>query len=257
MIHPQEKVVVMIPTYNEALVIEDTIHQVFSATQTMSDFTVEILIFDSASTDSTQAIVSDLMPRYSGKLHMQVEPAKTGLGSAYMQAMNYALSVLKADVLVEFDADLSHQPQYLAPMLALLKTCDVVIGSRYLTGGSIPANWGIQRKFLSVLGNQVARLVLTRRYYDFTSGFRATRRDALTGVLPEQFYSNHYAYKLHLLWLLHKSEAHILEYPIDFVDREKGMSKLPANSIKDALRVIAKLRYQEARNLFKSKSAIS
>ena len=241
-----EKVVVIIPTYNEALVIADTIHQVFAATQDMPGFTLEILIFDSASTDDTQAIVGDLITQYAGKLHLQVEPKKTGLGSAYAQSMKYALLTLQADVVVEFDADLSHQPQYLPPMLALLKTCAVVIGSRYLAGGSIPANWGLKRKCLSILGNQVARMALTRRYYDFTSGFRATRRETLLTVLPDNFYSNHYAYKLHLLWILHKSKARILEYPIQFVDREKGVSKLPANSIKDALRVIAKLRYVQA-----------
>jgi dolichol-phosphate mannosyltransferase len=243
----KEKVMVVIPTYNEALVIAETVRQVFAATHELVDFSVEILIFDSASTDQTQSIIQDLIPQYAGKLHLQKEPKKTGLGSAYAQAMHYALQHLNADVVVEFDADLSHQPQYLAPMLSLLKTCDVVMGSRYLTGGSIPANWGFQRKFLSVLGNQVARLTLTRRYHDLTSGFRATRREKLSTALQTAFYSNHYAYKLHLLWLLHQNKAHILEYPIHFVDREQGESKLPANSIKDALRVIAKLRYVDAK----------
>ena len=249
----KEKVVVVIPTYNEALIIAETVRQVFAATADLVDFSVEILIFDSASQDQTQEIIQALIPQYAGKLHLQMEPKKTGLGSAYAQAMKYALLELSADVVVEFDADLSHQPQYLAPMFALLKTCDVVIGSRYVAGGSIPANWGIQRKFLSVLGNHVARMTLTRRYHDLTSGFRATRRDILSTTLPLQFYSNHYAYKLHLLWLLHQSKAHIREFPIHFVDREQGESKLPANSIKDALRVIAKLRYVAAKQSLKKR----
>lgn len=246
----KEKVVVIIPTYNEALVIGETVRQVFAATADLVDFSVNILIFDSASTDATQEIVQKLIPFYEDKLHLQMEPHKTGLGSAYAQAMNYALTQLHADVVVEFDADLSHQPQYLAPMLEVLKTCDVVMGSRYIPGGSIPSNWGLQRKFLSVLGNQVARLTLTRRYHDLTSGFRATRREMLQPILPTQFYSNHYAYKLHLLWLLHQNKARILEFPIEFIDREQGESKLPANSIKDALRVIAKLRYMAAKAVF-------
>jgi dolichol-phosphate mannosyltransferase len=250
--HTKEKAVVIIPTYNEELVITETVRQVFAATEDLVDFSVEILIFDSASKDQTPTIIEALIPQYAGKLHLQKEPNKTGLGSAYMQAMHYALDELKADIVVEFDADLSHQPQYLAPMLELLKTSDVVMGSRYLVGGSIPANWGLQRKLLSVMGNHVARLTLTRRYHDLTSGFRATRRDILIQALPSQFYSNHYAYKLHLLWLLHKHQARIVEFPIHFIDREKGESKLPANSIKDALRVIAKLRYTEAKQLFKN-----
>ena len=242
-----QKVVVMIPTYNEELVIEETIRQVFEETTQLPGFSLEILIFDSASTDATQAVVKKLIAQYSDKLHLQVEPNKTGLGSAYIQAMNYALLQLNADIVVEFDADLSHQPRYLAPMLAELKTCDVVIGSRYIKGGAIPGNWALQRKLLSVLGNQIARYTLTRCYHDLTSGFRATRREVLCKILPNKFYSNHYAYKLHLIWLLHQHKAHILEFPIHFVDREQGQSKLPANSIKDALRVIAKLRYEDLR----------
>lgn len=249
----KEKVVVIIPTYNEALIIAETISQVFAVTQNLDEFTVDILIFDSASTDETQSIVQALIPQYSGQLHLQTEPQKTGLGSAYLQAMNYALLEIKADIVIEFDADLSHQPMYLAPMLNLLKTCDVVMGSRYIKGGSIPANWGFQRKLLSVLGNQVARFTMSRHYHDLTSGFRATRCTVLSTILPEQFYSKHYAYKLHLLWLLHRNQADIRELPIEFIDRERGESKLPANSIKDALRVIAKLRYTSMKYFLKNR----
>lgn len=246
----KEKVVIIIPTYNEALVIEETIRQVFAITDSLEDFDTEILIFDSASTDTTQSKVIALKNEFNG-LHLQVETAKTGLGSAYLKAMQYALNVLDAAIVIEFDADLSHQPKYLIPMLTQLKSCDVVVGSRYVRGGSIPHNWGIHRKFLSVLGNYVARLLLTLRYKDFTSGFRATRRAALLKSLPTKFLSNHYAYKLHLMWLLHRNGAHIKETPIHFIDRTLGDSKLPANSIKDALRVIFILRFYEAKNYFK------
>ncbi|PJD90635.1 MAG: hypothetical protein CK424_08145 [Legionella sp.] len=251
MLDTKETVVIIIPTHNEALVIEETLRQVFDLTKNVSDFTVEVLVFDSASTDETPAIVERLMPVYAGRLHLQIEPFKTGLGSAYLKAMTYALHDLKADVVMEFDADLSHQPKYLEPILSLLKTCDVVVGSRYVTGGSIPHNWGLHRKFLSVLGNHIARIMLTRCYQDFTSGFRATRRHMLMQILPENFLSNHYAYKLHLLWLLHKNNAHIREFPIHFIDRQLGKSKLPANSIKDALKVIFKLRYTEIKRFLK------
>ncbi|HVT62964.1 MAG TPA: polyprenol monophosphomannose synthase [Legionellaceae bacterium] len=245
MLDTPEKVVIIIPTYNEALVIAETLHQVFQVTHSIKNFVVEVLVFDSASTDNTQELVQALMGTYLGKLHLQQEPYKTGLGSAYIQAMDYALHQIKADIVMEFDADLSHQPQYIAPILNQLQQCDVVIGSRYVPGGSIPQNWGIHRKCLSILGNQMARWVLTRRYKDFTSGFRATRRHCLLKVLPDAFLSNHYAYKLHLLWLLHQNQANIQEYPIQFVDRQLGQSKLPANSIKDALKVIFTLRFRE------------
>ncbi|PJD95302.1 MAG: glycosyl transferase [Legionella sp.] len=236
-------VVVIIPTYNEALVIEKTIHEVFHA---MSDsaMDVHVLIFDSCSTDQTQQIVQALQTVYP-LLHLLTEPQKTGLGSAYHQAMNFALHELSADVLIEFDADLSHQPHYLPEMIKNLGPYDVVMGSRYVRGGSIPGNWGWHRKVLSVLGNVVARTLLTPRYKDFTSGFRVTHANLLKKALPSCFLSQNYAYKLELLWRLHKAKAKILEYPIEFVDREQGQSKLPANSVMDSLKVLGLLRYQE------------
>ncbi|TAL65886.1 MAG: glycosyltransferase family 2 protein [Legionella sp.] len=240
----KEKVVIIIPTYNEASVIKNTLTKLFEAVQDLAHFDAHVLVFDSASTDDTQQMVSHLQAYYP-QLHLQKEAQKSGLGSAYLQAMNYALHTMQADIIIEFDADLSHQPKYIAPMLELLKTKDCVVGSRYILGGSIPANWAWHRKLFSVLGNYVARSVLTHKYKDFTSGFRATRRQSLLKILPEKFLSANYAYKLHLLWLLHKSKAKIVEYPIEFIDRAFGESKLPKNSIIDSLRVVFTLRYYE------------
>ncbi|HIF0232334.1 TPA: glycosyltransferase family 2 protein [Legionella pneumophila] len=245
------KVVVIIPTYNESEIIEKTIHEVFS-TMSINNIMVHVLIFDSCSTDKTQEIVRNLQLTYP-HLHLQIEPRKTGLGSAYLQAMQYSLYELNADIIFEFDADLSHQPHYLPEMLRLMEAykADAVIGSRYVRGGSIPKNWGWHRKSLSILGNFVARTFLTPKYKDFTSGFRATNYLALKKILPQQFISNHYAYKLELLWRLHKSKAKIIEYPIAFIDRELGKSKLPANSIIDSLRVLTILRYREFKSYFR------
>ena len=211
---------------------------------------IHVLVFDSCSTDNTQEIVAR-MQETNQRLHLKKEAKKSGLGSAYLQAMRYALTALSADIVMEFDADLSHQPKYIAPMLEKMKTHDVVVGSRYVRGGSIPNQWGWHRKLLSVFGNYVARFMLTPKYKDFTSGFRATHRVALCKALPEKFLSNQYAYKLQLLWLLHKNKARICEHPIEFIDRQKGLSKLPANSIIDSLRVLFLLRLQGLNSYFK------
>lgn len=238
-----EKVVIIIPTYHEALTIEETIRQVFQATDNVQNKDIHILVFDSASTDDTQRIILSLQASYPN-LHLKTEAKKSGLGSAYLQAMRYALVELEADIVVEFDADLSHQPIYIAPMLEKIAISDVVLGSRYVRDGQIPSDWGWHRKLLSVLGNYIARFILTAKYKDFTTGFRATRREALLNVLPEKFISDHFAYKLELLWLLHKNKCKIFEHPIIFVDRKKGQSKLPTNSIIDSLKVLFTLRYQ-------------
>ena len=239
-----EKVVIIIPTYNEALAIEETLFEVFKATAHLSQMDVHVLVFDSGSTDKTQEIVASIQAT-NKNLHLKTEQKKSGLGSAYMQAMRYALTEMSADIVMEFDADLSHQPKYIAPMLEKMKTHDVVVGSRYVRGGCIPKQWGWRRSLMSVLGNYVARFLLTRKYKDFTSGFRATHHLALKRALPEKFLSNNYAYKLQLLWLLHKNKARICEYPIEFIDRQKGQSKLPANSVLDSLRVLFILRFYE------------
>jgi dolichol-phosphate mannosyltransferase len=250
--HPckKEKVVIIIPTHNEAAVIHETIAAVYEVTSLIQGYDVNVLIFDSASTDNTPQVVRDLQLDCPG-LYLEQEDQKSGLGSAYFQGMNVALTKFAADIVFEFDADLSHQPKYIPLMLEEIKTCDVVLGSRYVKGGSIPSDWGWHRRFLSVMGNYVARAVLTFKYKDFTSGFRATRAKYLKQVLSKKFLSNHYAYKLHLLWELHRRGAKIREMPIAFIDRTKGESKLPRNSIFDSMRVVLTLRYYEMKRYLK------
>ncbi|HAT6977859.1 TPA: glycosyltransferase family 2 protein [Legionella pneumophila] len=242
----KEKVVVIIPTYNEEDNISNTIDLILKETCSLTDYQVHILVFDSHSTDSTAHIVQELA-YISQRVHFAQEPQKTGLGSAYLQAMRIAIDKLNADIVFEFDADGSHQPCYIAPMLELLKQHDVVVGSRYISGGNIPSNWAFHRKLLSVGGNWIARMLLTGKYKDLTSGLRATRTNLLKKLLPSNFLSNNYAYKLELYWLLHKAKARITEFPIQFIDREKGKSKLPKNSMIDTLRVLFTLRLRELR----------
>lgn len=246
----KEKAIIIIPTYNEGDVICDTLQALLTETKSIHDYEVDILVFDSASTDDGIAQVNTLMKQHP-RIHFAQEDEKTGLGSAYHQAMRYAMDTLQADIVIEFDADGSHQPQYIRPMLSAMHDHDVVIGSRYVKGGSIPRDWGWHRKLLSRLGNQVARMILTRRYKDFTSGFRATRTTLLRRILPQQFISSQYAYKLELFWLLHQAGAAITEIPIDFIDRQKGYSKLPTNTIIDSLYVTFMLRMQDIKRYIK------
>jgi dolichol-phosphate mannosyltransferase len=246
----REKVVIIIPTYNESAVIAQTLAMIFQETSSLLSYDVHVLVFDSNSSDGTASKVLKLKSIYP-RLHLKTEAQKSGLGSAYLQAMRFALDEMQADVVIECDADLSHQPKYIVPMLLMLDKHDVVLGSRYVKGGSIPKAWGFHRKLLSVVGNYIARFLLTYQYKDFTSGFRVTHRRVLASVLPRTFLSNHYAYKLQLLWLLHQGKARIVEFPIEFIDREQGVSKLPANSVIDSLCVLLKLRFYELQRYFK------
>jgi dolichol-phosphate mannosyltransferase len=242
----KEKVIIIIPSYNEEENIANTLNAILMETESLEDFNVEILVFDSQSTDNTANIVRTFTNK--GRVHFVEEPQKSGLGSAYLQAMRYAIDTLFADIVFEFDADGSHQPKYIPPMLQLLKNHDVVVGSRYIAGGGIPHDWRFYRKFLSMIGNWIARLFLTNRYKDLTSGFRATRTNILKKILPEKFLTVHYAYKLHLYWLLIEARAKIIEFPIVFLERTKGNSKLPKNSISDTLRVLFTLRFSSCKD---------
>ena len=171
------KVVIIIPTYNEKenveLIIEE-LEKEFS--KIPKKYQMNILVVDDSSPDGTAQLVKKKMKKHP-RLHLFINPEKKGLGAAYIKGMKYAMDKLKADLIFEFDADGSHQPKYISGMLREIdKGADVVVGSRYIPGGSMPENWGADRKIISYLGNLIARSVfLTFQYRDMTSGFRATK----------------------------------------------------------------------------------
>ena len=246
-----QNVVVIIPTYNEAQVIEETVTAVLGVGDGLENYKVSVLVYDSNSTDDTADKVRQLQLTQP-QVHLVEEPAKLGLGHAYMQAMQYAIETLGADIVFEFDADGSHKPEYIPKMLAEMTAgADVVVGSRYIKGGAIPADWGLHRKLLSVLGNWVSRILLSPKHKDWTSGFRATKTKVLRQIPYTKLASTSYAYKLHLFWLLFKAKANIVEYPIVFVDREKGVSKLPANNMAESLKLVIWLRLIEMKYFIK------
>lgn len=240
--NPKKKVVIIIPTYNEQESIEKTISSLEEVITQINSHEINILVFDSASTDKTQALVKRLQSQFSNIL-LLTEPKKSGLGSAYIQAIKYVVNELKADILFQFDADGSHQPKYIPQMLELLSDADMVVGSRYIPGGSIPNDWAFYRKFLSTCGNLFIRTFLTRKYKDYTSGLRGIKTDMLRRVNLDHFLSNNYAFLLNLTWALHKAGGDIKELPIEFIDREKGTSKLPVKNIFESIRVVFYLRF--------------
>ncbi len=242
---------IIIPTYNESGTIEKTIRELETTFLSLPQIEMNILVFDSNSTDPTRSIVQQLQKQWPN-IYLTGEEKKSGLGGAYIQAMRYATDVLKADVVFEFDADGSHQPKHIPEMIALLQAGnDVVVGSRYVKGGKIAVDWPWYRRLISVAGNWTARLFLTPRYKDFTSGFRATKTIWLKKIDLEGLLSRQYAYKIHLFWALHKAGAKIVESPIEFIDRTEGESKFPRRNTTDSLNVVIKLRLSEMQRYFK------
>lgn len=246
----KQKVFIIIPTYNEKDCIASTIDALQKVFSKIDRYSMNILVFDSSSPDGTLDIVKPKQQQYSN-LYYNLEPEKSGLGSAYAKAMRYAVERLGADIVFEYDADGSHAPEYLIEMMRCFdQGADVVVGSRYVKGGSIPSEWQLHRKVLSVLGNWVARAILTFKYKDFTSGFRGTRAQFVKQLSLTRLLSRGYAYKLQLFWELHLLGAKIVEVPIVFVDREQGESKLPKNTVSDSLRVVFTLRLRRLTRFF-------
>jgi len=246
------KAVIIIPTYNEKENINKTIDQLEEVFKKIKNFQMEILVVDDSSPDGTGELVRQKSKKYSN-LHLFINKEKKGLGAAYIRGCKFAMTKLQADVVFEFDADGSHQPKYISGMLnEIEKGADVVVGSRYIPGGSMPEDWGLDRKIVSYFGNLVARVVfLTFQYKDMTSGFRATKTDFLKKIDLDNLLSLQYAYKIHLYYALHKLGAKIVEYPINFIDRTKGKSKFPKNNIIDSLRVVFTLRWCESQKFIK------
>ena len=246
------KVVIIIPTYNEKQNIGSTIDNLEKNFKLIKNHQMQILVIDDSSPDGTQDIVKEKKAKY-GNIILFPNQVKAGLGAAYIKAMKYAMTKLEADAIFEYDADGSHQPKYIPGMVeTLAKGADVVVGSRYVPGGSMPDDWGFDRKLVSFFGNLIARSVLwTWQYKDQTSGFRGTKTEFLKKVDLDNLLSKQFAYKIHLYYALHKLGAKIKEYPIDFIDRSVGKSKFPKNNVKDSLRVVFTLRYRENEKLFK------
>jgi dolichol-phosphate mannosyltransferase len=201
----KQRVVVISPTYNEkgniSKLCQILLDDVFS--KLSKDYDPHILIVDDSSPDGTGQEVLRLSKKYPN-LHLLTNPKKMGLGNAYTKGMKFALGKLGADIIFEFDADFQHDPKLIPPMLRKIEEgYDLVLGSRYIPGGSIPAAWGLHRKFLSVFGNIVIRVVITDfSIHDWTTGFRAIRRDVVEAVLPDLTSDNFMGYTFKLVFCI-------------------------------------------------------
>ncbi|AKM79492.1 MAG: Glycosyltransferase [Candidatus Beckwithbacteria bacterium GW2011_GWB1_47_15] len=245
-------IVVIIPTYNEKESIAKTIDDLETVFSTIKNHQLKILVVDDSSPDGTADIVAHLAKK-SKLIKLVKNPQKLGLGGAYIKGFKYAMENIGADAVFEYDADGSHQPQYLPGMIKVLESkADVVVGSRYIPGGKMPDNWGLHRKLISYFGNLIARLVLfTPQFKDMTSGYRGTKVSFLKKIDLDNLISKQFAYKIQLYYELARYGAKVVEFPIEFVDRSRGKSKFPRNNIVDSLRVVFSLRLRDSAKLIK------
>jgi dolichol-phosphate mannosyltransferase len=226
----QIRLTVVVPTYNEA----DNLPALAAALFALPFARLQLLVVDDNSPDGTGAVADELAaqanvdaPPDRPRLIVIHRSSKGGLGTAYVAGMQAALAD-GADYVVQMDADFSHSPAYIAPMLGVMLATDahVVIGSRYVPGGTLDEGWGAGRRLMSWWANFYSRAILGLRIRDMTAGFKLWRRAALLGIGLENIRSNGYSFQVEMAYLCEMLGYRLIEIPIHFEDRRIGHSKL-------------------------------
>lgn len=222
------RAVVIVPTYNEVDSIAEVAHRLFAAAAD----DVTLLVIDDGSPDGTADKVRELA-RGPHDIELMERSGKQGLGTAYVAGFAWAIE-RGYDVVVEMDADLSHDPADASRLIEAIDSADLAIGSRYVPEGRIE-NWSPIRRWLSLAGNLYARMWLGFGVLDSTSGFRAYRVEALRRQDLGQLRSEGYAFQIEMTRRMHRSGATIRELPITFVERVQGKSKMSRRIVLEAI----------------------
>jgi dolichol-phosphate mannosyltransferase len=225
---PLPGAVVVIPTYNEKETISAIVDRILAA-----DSGVHILVVDDNSPDGTGRIVDGIAASNS-RVNVMHRTAKNGLGTAYVNGFGWALSE-GYDYIIEMDADGSHQPEELSRLLKLLDGgANLAIGARWIPGGKTE-NWPWYRQLISRSGTTYARIMLSSKLHDITSGYRGFSADTLRALDLSKLDSAGYCFQIELAWLVERSGGVVREFPITFVERLEGHSKMTTGIVLEAL----------------------
>ena len=225
------KIWVTVPTLDEVENVDALVHRIRAAVDD-----AHILIVDDASSDGT-ADKAEALGAELGGIEVLRRPRKMGLGSAYRAG--HAIGMARGyDVMIQIDADLSHDPAALPSLLAAIEHgADLAIGSRYVPGGAVP-NWPKRRLWLSVWGNRYAAFVLGIPVRDSTAGYRAYRASILRAMDIESTHSTGYAFQIEMTYRAHNAGGRIDEVPIAFTDRVRGTSKMSGRIVVEAMTLV-------------------
>jgi dolichol-phosphate mannosyltransferase len=226
------RALVVIPTYDEHSSIEEVLRRVRGA-----EPSADVLVVDDGSPDGT-ADLAEKIGKDLGQIEVLRRTTKNGLGDAYKAGFKWGLD-RGYEALVEMDADLSHDPSTIPTLLGLLQDHDLVIGSRYIRGGSVP-KWGVHRRLISWAGNKYSSVALGLDVHDMTSGFRAFRANILRHIELDAVKADGYGFQIEMAYLVSLVGARIVETPIRFVDRREGESKMSAAIALEALLLVTR-----------------
>lgn len=227
---------VVIPTYNEVENLPELIPTILEFEERF-----EVLVVDDNSPDGTARLVREMMHTES-RIHLIERKSKMGLGTAYVAGFRYALE-RQFDYIFEMDADFSHDPAELHNLFKKAQECDLVIGSRYISGVNV-VNWPMRRLILSYSANLYTRIITGMPVRDATSGFKCFRREVLEHINLDAIHSNGYAFQIEMDFLAWKKGFRVCEIPIVFVDRRVGTSKMSKNIVYEAAWVVWKLKFR-------------
>lgn len=232
------QVAIVIPTYNEAGNLPALAERLFA----LGIPNMKIIIIDDNSPDGTAEIAKELNHKFDQRLELIERDSKQGLGTAYVRGFRQALDG-GADYVLQMDADLSHEPEYIPDFIEALKEADVVVGSRYTTGGGIDEKWSIKRRLLSSMGNIGIRMASGLKVKDSTTGFKAFRASTLRSLKMSDFRCKGFGFQAEVAYACQQQGHKVVEYPITFYDRSKGQSKMSINIMLEAIWRLTLLRW--------------
>ena len=235
-----KSVLILIPTYNESENIKNLLSRLVAARINLSkNFAVDFLVIDDSSPDKTAQIAKSITIE---GLSVLIRDKKTGLGPAYLAGFKQGLTG-DYDLFVEMDADLSHQPEQLINLLHAADEKSLVIGTRWMPGGSV-VNWAARRKFISRVGTWYASFVLKLPYQDLTSGFRVLPREFLEKLNFNEIETRGYGFQIEMALKAVESGFEIKQVPITFVEREYGRSKMSLLIVLESWLMVSKYGFK-------------
>jgi dolichol-phosphate mannosyltransferase len=237
-VSPAQRTLVVLPTYNERENLEPIIARILDALPSAT-----VWIVDDNSPDGT-GLLADELAKVEPRIEVYHRPGKLGLGTAYAESFRRALRA-GYDYVVEMDADFSHDPDVLPDLITAARQADLVLGSRYIPGGSTP-NWGLTRRLISKIGNIVVRSVLGCPLHDTTTGYRVFSQRALSTLQLDRTNLRGYGFQIETAYQCYLAGLRIGEYPIVFTDRRYGKSKMSRAIVLEALVYVFRRRLQES-----------
>lgn len=231
------KILIISPTYNENKNISQLIEKIFNL-----NVDVHLLVIDDNSPDGTADIVKSHMLTNTN-IHLLERPSKLGLGTAYCKGFKYAIEN-NFDLIIQIDADLSHDPCDIIKMIKNIDGYDMIIGSRYINGVNV-VNWPMNRLLLSYFANIYARLLTRVPVYDLTGGFKCFKRIVLEKIDLDLIESEGYSFQIEINFLAYNLGMKIKEIPIIFHDRTVGESKMNSSIMREAVFMVPKLLFRK------------